>query len=106
MCNICTKLYFNVDSSPIKSIVITDNNTGIDKKIVDERWIKILFNDYINTVTSEPRKFVARYKITFSYRNQVYILLINSSYVKLDGISYRVNSNIEHFIQSKMLGDK
>lgn len=106
MCNIYNKLYFDIGSNPIKSIVITDNSTGLDTKIVDERWIEILFNDHINTVNSEPRKFVAKYKIAFSYKNQNYVLLINSDYVKLDGISYRANSNIEHFIRGKMEGNK
>lgn len=102
MCGTQNKLPINIKSKPIKSVVITDNKTGIDVKVIDEQWIEDLFDNYVNTATKEPRKFITKYKITFTYQKQDYNLLINSNYLKIEGVSYKSNSDIEVFIQKKM----
>ncbi|MFV0589496.1 hypothetical protein [Bacteroides reticulotermitis] len=102
ICGAQNKFPINVKSESVNSIIITDRTTGIDTKVVDKQWIEELFDTYINTATEEPRIFVTKYKVSFIDQKQDYNLFVNSKYLKLEGATYKSNSDIEAFIQEKM----
>ncbi len=104
MCGTQNKCPINVKSESVNLIIITDRNTGIDTKVVDKQWIEELFDAYINTATEEPSKIVTKYKVSFIDQKRDYNLFINSKYLKLEGATYKSNSDIEAFIQEKING--
>ncbi|MBI2416707.1 MAG: hypothetical protein HYV28_02185 [Ignavibacteriales bacterium] len=53
----------------------------------------------INASTPEPRKFIGKYRVNFSYINKEVPVFISVKYLKINGVSYTANSNLEEYLE-------
>ena len=58
---------------------------------------KLLVNEIVQIISSshrEPAKFRAEYKIEIKYKNNTKYILVNETYLTIDGLTYVANENL------------
>ena len=84
--------------SEIDSLIIENQQTKKLIVVKEQGVINIILSDYILTGKRKINVFLSAYKITLFRREEKSVFLINKTYLKYKGISYKMSKSFDEFI--------
>ncbi len=86
----------------IEKVFIIDSATGDKWTIDDIDQICPLFEKYLSTAKKRLFKFRAIYTLNFSCENQEWVMSANANHVKINGITYALDYDLEDYIRNHL----
>lgn len=93
----------NINYENIKEPLVTEVVTDKTWNINNVAHLRPLFDNYLSTAKKHLFKFKAVYIISFSYHNKNWQIMVNGNHIKIDGITYKLNYNLENYIRNYLL---
>lgn len=93
----------NINYEYIKELIVTEVVTDKTWNINNVAQLRPLFDNYLSTAKKQLFKFKAVYIISFSYQNKNWQIMVNGNHVKINGITYKLNYDLENYIRNYLL---
>lgn len=108
--------FVKIDSKLIEKIIISDvyvsdidgilhSGIGIDTinySSEDRVIIDNIFSLYLNNGKKKNIKMFYYYKLSFKYQQKLYEISIGKDCILFDGIAYKLNGNLECYLEQKL----
>lgn len=97
------RIIMNIKCDNIESVLITDLVTGKKRSVNNVSQLCPLFNSYLSTAKKELFKFEAVYALSFLYEGEEWSVLVNANHIKVNGVTFVLDSNLENYIRNYLL---
>lgn len=103
MCCSPKHITWDVKCKNIERVLVLDAVTEEKRTIDNVAQLCLLFDDYLSTAKKELCKFKAVYTLSFSYENKDWLIIVNANHVKINGITYVLECNLENYIRDCLI---
>lgn len=103
MCCSPRHITWDVKCKNIERVLVLDAVTGEKRTIDNIAQLCLLFDDYLSTAKKDLCKFKAVYTLSFSYENKDWLIIVKANHVKINGITYVLECNLENYIRDCLM---